>query len=96
MSRASFRARSSAPPGSPALPAAAADDLLGRGYSRRQLFRIAAAFSSVCVFPHRANAWRTGIRSRAGSGSRSRRTTCIWRKNAAPLAGLRGRQCVRE
>jgi len=35
------------PTPSPQLPAEAADDLRERGYSRRQLFRIAAAFSSV-------------------------------------------------
>ncbi len=50
MSRAIFRRRLLTPgssPLSPQLPEEAADDLLGRGYSRRQLFRIAAVFSSV-------------------------------------------------
>ncbi len=32
---------------SPRLPDEATDDLLGRGYSRRQLFRIAACFSAA-------------------------------------------------
>jgi histidinol-phosphate aminotransferase len=49
MSRAIFRRGLLTPVSSPALelPEEAADDLLGRGYSRRQLFRIAAVFSSV-------------------------------------------------
>ena len=50
MSRAIFRRGPLTPdslPSVPQLPEEATDDLLGRGYSRRQLFRIAAVFSSV-------------------------------------------------
>jgi len=50
MSRAIFGRRllnQTAAPLSAQLPEEAADDLLGRGYSRRQLFAIAAVFSSV-------------------------------------------------
>jgi histidinol-phosphate aminotransferase len=50
MSRAIFGRRLLTPaaaPLVPQLPEEATDDLLGRGYSRRQLFRIAAVFSSV-------------------------------------------------
>ena len=50
MSRAILRRGLLTPASTPLnvqLPEEAADDLLGRGYSRRQLFRIAAVFSSV-------------------------------------------------
>src|SRR4051794_23881322 len=49
------------PETSPQLPAEAREDLLDRGYSRRQLLRIAAVFSSVSVAASMGRpAWGSG------------------------------------